>query len=75
MLNGFKIDCLALYFSKTPQQKHVCWVACVKIATSIFERNAPRQNSMEALDILEVFTAFEILRIAPHILFSFKVPI
>ena len=49
-------------------------MASVKVAISIFDRKAPRQNSMEALKVLEVFTAFDIFCIALHILFSFKVP-
>ena len=49
-------------------------MASVKADISIFDRKAPRQNSMEALKDLAVFTAFVILCIALHILFSFKVP-
>ena len=57
-----------------PQQKQVCCLTSVKAAISIFDRKAPRQNSMEALKVLEVFTAFDIFCIALHILFSFKTP-
>ena len=49
-------------------------MASVKADISIFDRKAPRQNSMEALKDLAVFTAFVILCIALHILFSFRVP-
>ena len=57
-----------------PQQKQVCCLTSVKAAISIFDRKAPRQNSMEALKDLAVLTAFDIFCIALHILFSFKVP-
>ena len=57
-----------------PQQKQVCCLISVKAETSIFDRKAPRQNSMEALKDLAVLTAFDIFCIALHILFSFKVP-
>ena len=57
-----------------PQQKQVCCLVSVKAEISIFDRKAPRQNSMEALRDLAVFTAFDIFCMALHILFSFKVP-
>ena len=57
-----------------PQQKQVCCLVSEKAEISIFDLKAPRQNSIEALSDLAVFTAFDIFCMALHILFSFKVP-
>ena len=49
-------------------------MASEKVAISTFERKAPRQNSIEALKVRVVLTAFVILFIAQQILFSFRIP-
>ena len=49
-------------------------MASEKVAISMFERKAPRQNSIEALKVRVVLTAFVILFIALQILFSFRIP-
>ena len=49
-------------------------MASEKVAISTFERKAPRQNSIEALKVRVVLTAFVILFIVQQILFSFRIP-
>ena len=68
------VSLIELCFSKIPQQKQDCCLASVNVDISMFDRKAPRQNSMEALKDLAVFTAFVILFIALQILFLFRIP-
>ena len=58
-----------------PQQKQVCCLDSEKAEISIFDLKEPRQNSIEALRDLALFTALDILCMALHILFSSNVPI
>ena len=51
-----------------PQQKQVCCLDFKKAEISIFDLKEPRQNSIEALRDLALFTALDILCMALHIL-------
>ena len=58
-----------------PQQKQVCCLVFKKAEISIFDLKEPRQNSIDALRDLALFTALDILCMALHILFSSSGPI
>ena len=61
-------------FFQNPTTKARLLFGLGNVDISMFERKAPRQNSMEALKDLVVFTAFVILFIALQTLFSFRIP-
>ena len=65
-------NCVSLQYHS--RNKFVVWIL-KKAEISIFDLKEPRQNSIDALRDLALFTALDILCMALHILFSSSGPI